>query len=62
VYVGSVPENTLLDATGSYRLRPAYGGAIVSVSATNLLDKRVPTFVGVPAVGRLVMLRVQYTF
>lgn len=62
VYIGQVPVNALLDASVSYKL-PALGkGAMVSLSATNLLDERVPTFIGVPDVGRLIMTRLQYNF
>jgi outer membrane receptor for ferrienterochelin and colicins len=62
VYVGTVPVNALLDASVSYSLPTIGRGATISVSGTNLLDTRVPTFVGVPEVGRLVMTRLQYTF
>lgn len=62
VYVGRVPVNALLDATVAYRLQTIGRGMTLSVSATNLLNEKVPTFVGVPAVGRLVMTRVQYEF
>ena len=62
VYIGQVPVNALLDASVSYKL-PALGkGAMISLSATNLLDERVPTFIGVPDVGRLIMTRLQYNF
>jgi iron complex outermembrane receptor protein len=62
VYVGNVPVNALLDASVSYRLPNLGKGASVSLSVTNMLNKLVPTFVGVPDVGRLVMTRLQYTF
>ena len=33
-----------------------------SVTATNLLDNKVATFVGVPKIGRLLLTRLQYTY
>lgn len=62
VYIGQVPVNALLDASVSYRIPKMGRGAMVSLSATNLLDERVPTFIGVPRVGRLIMTRLQYNF
>lgn len=62
VYVGNVPVNALLDASVSYRLPNLGRGASVSLSVTNMLNELVPTFVGVPDVGRLIMTRLQYTF
>jgi outer membrane receptor for ferrienterochelin and colicins len=62
VYIGQVPVNALLDASVSYRLPKVGKGAMISLSATNLLDERVPTFIGVPDVGRLIMTRLQYNF
>jgi outer membrane receptor for ferrienterochelin and colicins len=62
VYIGRVPVNALLDANVTYRLPTLGKGASVSLAATNLLDERVPTFIGVPDVGRLIMTRLQYNF
>jgi iron complex outermembrane receptor protein len=56
-----VPVNALLDAGFSWVL-PVAGSPRWSLNATNLLDNKVPTFVGVPAIGRLVMTRVQYQY
>jgi outer membrane receptor for ferrienterochelin and colicins len=62
VYVGHVPVNALLDVMASYRLPAFPGTATLSLYATNVLNNVVPTFVGVPAIGRMVMGRVAYTF
>jgi iron complex outermembrane receptor protein len=56
-----VPVNAFIDASMSWVL-PVRGSPRWSVSATNLLDNRVPTFIGVPAVGALVMTRIQYQY
>ena len=56
-----VPVNALLDAGFSWVL-PVSGSPRWSLNATNLLDNKVPTFVGVPAIGRLIMTRVQYQY
>jgi iron complex outermembrane receptor protein len=56
-----VPVNALLDAGFSWVL-PVAGSPRWSLNATNLLDNKVPTFVGVPAIGRLIMTRVQYQY
>ena len=56
-----VPVNALLDAGFSMRL-PFATNVRWSLNAQNLLDNRVPTFIGVPEVGRMVTTRVQYTF
>jgi iron complex outermembrane receptor protein len=56
-----VPVNAFLDASVSYKL-PLREGIRLSLSATNVLDNKVPTFVGVAPLGRLVVSRLQYTF
>lgn len=56
-----VPVNALLDAGFSWVL-PVAGAPRWSLNATNLLDNKVPTFVGVPAIGRMIMTRVQYQY
>jgi iron complex outermembrane receptor protein len=56
-----VPVNAFVDASASYRL-PIAQDVRISVSATNLLDNRRPTFVGVADLGRLVVSRLQYSF
>lgn len=56
-----VPVNALLDVSTSWVL-PVAGSPRWSVSATNVLDNRVPTFVGVPAIGAMVMTRIQYSY
>jgi outer membrane receptor for ferrienterochelin and colicins len=63
VYVGAVPVNMLLDASVTWRPTGAIGrNTTLSLSGTNLLDEQVPTFIGVPAVGRMILGRIQYTF
>ena len=62
VYIGQVPVNALLDLQVAYRLPKIGKGATISVAATNLLDEKVPTFIGVPDVGRMIMTRLQYNF
>ena len=61
VYVGDVPSAALLDLNLSYRLRQ-FRGATIGLAATNLLDDKSATFVGVPEVGRMVLTRLQYAF
>jgi iron complex outermembrane receptor protein len=57
------PTSSFLDAQVAWRLPVrATGGALLSVTGTNLLDRRVPMFAGVPDIGRLVMTRLQFTF
>jgi iron complex outermembrane receptor protein len=62
VYVGEVKESNQLDALLSYRLAALAGSASLSLYGTNLTNQKVATFVGVPAIGRMVMGRIQYTF
>ena len=58
----SVPVNMMLDVSTSWRFMLGGRNALWSVSVTNLLDNEVATFVGVPAIGRLAITRVQYSF
>ncbi len=63
VYVGNVPVNALMDVMVSWRPPVAVGrGVTLSLTATNVLNSEVPTFVGVPNVGRLILTRLQYLF
>lgn len=56
------PTAMFLDAQIAWRLPlAAANGALFSLSATNLLNNRVPMFAGVPDIGRLVMTRLQFT-
>jgi iron complex outermembrane receptor protein len=57
----AVPVNALLDAGFSWVL-PVSGSPRWSLNATNLLDNKVATFVGVPAIGRMILTRVQYQY
>jgi len=56
-----VPVNALLDAGFSWTL-PVARAPKWSVNATNLLDNKVATFVGVPKLGRVILTRLQYTY
>jgi outer membrane receptor protein involved in Fe transport len=61
VYIGDVPAYSLLDAGFSFKpsLLPQ---AMISVNATNLLDKEHIQFIGGARMGRLLMTRLQYSF
>lgn len=61
VYTGTVDGYGVFDANVAYRLN-ALPGATLSVTATNLFDDVHREFVGAPALGRLVLVRLQYTF
>ena len=56
-----VPVNAFLDAGFSWRV-PVLQSVRWSVNAQNIFDNRVPSFIGVPDVGRFVTTRLQYTF
>ena len=59
----SVRTNVLLDATVSYAFQLGGRRALVSLSATNLLDREEAwTFAGTPAIRRMVISRLQYRF
>ncbi len=57
------PTSTFIDAQLVWRL-PFRGtnGLLFSVNGTNLGNRKVPLFAGVPSIGRLIMTRLQYTF
>lgn len=57
-----VPVNAFVDAGVSYRFQLQGRNALFSINATNLLGNEVPTFVGTPNIGRMVVSRIQYTF
>lgn len=61
VFVGPVDSYTVVDATVAYRF-PFAKSMILSVDATNLLDRRYRAFVGAPEIGRFVMTQLQVTF
>jgi outer membrane receptor for ferrienterochelin and colicins len=57
------PTATFLDAQVTWRFPwAAAQNALISVNATNLLNNEVPSFAGVPPIGRMVMTRLQVTF
>jgi outer membrane receptor protein involved in Fe transport len=41
---------------------PGYQGFIVSATVNNLFDNEHQEFVGAPAMGRIALVKVQYTF
>ncbi|MEO5580662.1 MAG: TonB-dependent receptor, partial [Gemmatimonadaceae bacterium] len=58
---GVIPTYTLLDA--GFSVRPQFlRGALFSVNATNMLNKKHIQFVGGGEIGRLIMTRLQVTF
>ena len=58
---GTIPTYTLLDA--GFSVRPEFlRGALFSLNATNLLDRKHIQFVGGGEIGRLIMTRLQVTF
>ena len=57
----SVKAQTIFDVAFSYRL-PVPQKATWSVSVTNLVDNRVPSFVGTPSIGRLILTKLRYEF
>jgi outer membrane receptor for ferrienterochelin and colicins len=57
-----VPTAFLLDAQVTKKFDLGKQRFMVSVNATNVLDNKVRSFVGVPEIGRLVLTRLQYTF
>lgn len=58
----AVPVNMLLDAGVNYRFLFNGRNALWSLTVTNLLNNERPTFAGVPAIGRLALTRLQYSF
>jgi iron complex outermembrane receptor protein len=56
-----VDAHALVDGMMSYDI-PRLPGATVSLSGTNLLGRPTRYFLGAPAIGRLVLLRVGYEF
>ncbi len=56
-----VPVNAFLDAGFSWKL-PIQNNVRWSVNAQNILDNKVPSFIGVPDVGRFITTRLQYQF
>jgi hypothetical protein len=52
----------LVDAGINYRFLFNGRRALWSLTVTNALNNEVPTFAGVPAVGRMAITRLQYSF
>ncbi len=61
VYVGAVDGYSVFDANVSYQL-PWAPAATATVTATNLFDNVHQEFIGAPALGRLLMVRLAYAF
>ena len=61
VYVGEVDSYTVLDLNLTYRL-PLEQDLVFQVDASNVLDQAYQSFVGTPAVGRLVFGQVGLRF
>jgi iron complex outermembrane receptor protein len=57
-----VPVNILMDVGASYRFTTGGRNALVSLNISNVLNNEKPTFAGVPAIGRMAIGRVQYSF
>jgi len=62
VWAGRVPVNAMVDAGFSVGMPGTGGRGMFSLNATNLLNNKRRSYVGVPEIGRLVMSRIQYTF
>jgi iron complex outermembrane receptor protein len=58
----TIPSYGVLDAQVSYRLPVGGRTMLMTLSATNLLDKPYQTFTGVPNLGRTFVSKVTYTF
>jgi outer membrane receptor for ferrienterochelin and colicins len=57
-----VPVSNQFDVQFSKRF-PNFGkGVMWSLNVQNVLDNKIPTFVGVPALGRLALTKLSYTF
>ncbi len=55
-----VQSYTLVDLTAGYRLPVA--GTSVQLSISNLFDQDYQSFIGVPSIGRMALLRLRYDF
>lgn len=58
----AVPVTMFVDAGVSYRFTVGGRRALWSITGQNILDNVRPTFVGVPAIGRILMTRLKYDF
>jgi len=56
-----VPASTQFDLGATWRL-PVASKVNWSLNVTNLLDTKAATFVGTPAIGRMIVTRVKYEF
>jgi len=58
----TIPSYGVLDAQVSYRVPMGNQSMMLTLSATNLLDKPYQSFTGVPNLGRVIISRVSYSF
>ncbi len=61
IFVGTVESYAVVDISASYKV-PWAPGVRLSVTASNLFDNLHNEFVGAPALGRLVLGRINYSF
>ena len=61
VYQGDVAGYQVLDLNMGYRV-PGYTGFIVSLTLNNALNNLHQEFIGAPFIGRVGMVKLQYSF
>lgn len=61
VYLGPVDSYAVVDANIGYKL-PVAAEAMVSLTVSNIFDNVHREFVGAPELGRLALVKLQYTF
>ncbi len=61
VYLGEVESYAVVDTNLGYKL-PVASGARVSLTISNLFDNVHREFIGAPELGRMALLKLQYTF
>ena len=60
VYQGSIDGFSVVDASLGYRVPGT--GTTISTTINNVFDYKHREFIGVPEVGRLALLKVQFEF
>jgi outer membrane receptor for ferrienterochelin and colicins len=58
----TVPVNNQFDVQISKRFESVGKGIVWSLNVQNIFDNKIPTFVGVPGIGRLALSKLSYTF
>ena len=61
VYVGTVESYTVLDVNLAYRV-PGYDDFIISATVNNVLNNEHQEFIGAPEMGRVALVKLQYSF